>query len=80
MVQEPGDCCPRCVDDNPCLNPHQETGGADMSAYVCHYKGETRHHGDTWYLDSDPCTKCECKVSNQRHEEITAHINIQVYT
>ena len=62
-IQEPGDCCPRCVEDNPCLSFIHETGGADNSASSCLYKGHRYTHGDNWVLREDACTSCECKVS-----------------
>ncbi|VDI19783.1 Hypothetical predicted protein [Mytilus galloprovincialis] len=62
-IQEPGDCCPRCVEDNPCLSFIYETGGADNSASSCLYKGHRYTHGDNWVLREDACTSCECKVS-----------------
>lgn len=63
-VQEPGDCCPRCVDTNPCANPLLlQAGGRDSSTSTCVYMGTTYGHGDTWVLETDPCTSCECKVS-----------------
>lgn len=62
-IQEPGDCCPRCVEDNPCLSFIHETGGADNSASSCLYKGHRYTHGDNWVLREDTCTSCECKVS-----------------
>ncbi|KAK3593192.1 hypothetical protein CHS0354_002714 [Potamilus streckersoni] len=61
-IQEAGDCCPRCMDDNPCLNQHLEVGGADLSTFTCMYKGQRFRHGDSWILDTDPCTRCDCKV------------------
>lgn len=84
-IQEPGDCCPRCVDENPCSNLNHEVGGADMSAYVCYYKGTTKHHGDSWRLNTDPCTTCECKVSTYNsaltclHNVILNSINVNAY-
>ncbi|XP_053396211.1 protein kinase C-binding protein NELL1-like [Mercenaria mercenaria] len=63
-IQEPGDCCPRCADDMPCDNAIQELGGADLSAFVCVYEGETRKHGDVWNLKNDECTRCECKAGH----------------
>ncbi|KAK3098531.1 hypothetical protein FSP39_020373 [Pinctada imbricata] len=63
-IQEPGDCCPRCVEENPCTNPNLDAGGADNSAVTCLYQGHTYAHGDNWKLHSDPCTLCECKVGH----------------
>ena len=63
-VQEPGDCCPRCVEANPCSNPLLlQAGGRDSSRDTCMYMGALYGHGDSWVLESDPCTSCECKVS-----------------
>ncbi|KAL3884140.1 hypothetical protein ACJMK2_030360 [Sinanodonta woodiana] len=63
-IQEAGDCCPRCIDDNPCLNKHHEVGGADLSTFTCMYKGQRFRHGESWILDTDLCTKCECKIGH----------------
>ncbi|XP_071134214.1 protein kinase C-binding protein NELL1-like isoform X2 [Mytilus edulis] len=63
-IQEPGDCCPRCVEDNPCLSFIHETGGADNSASSCLYKGHRYTHGDNWVLREDTCTSCECKAGH----------------
>ncbi|PVD29196.1 hypothetical protein C0Q70_11793 [Pomacea canaliculata] len=64
-VQEPGDCCPRCVDTNPCANPLLlQAGGRDSSTSTCVYMGTTYGHGDTWVLETDPCTSCECKAGH----------------
>ncbi|XP_041350978.1 protein kinase C-binding protein NELL2-like [Gigantopelta aegis] len=64
MVQEKGDCCPRCIDDNPCLSPHIGIGGLDHSMDTCMYRGHTYGHGDSWVLNTDPCTSCECMAGH----------------
>ncbi|OWF42735.1 protein kinase C-binding protein NELL1-like [Mizuhopecten yessoensis] len=63
-VLEPGDCCPRCVEDNPCASQAYVTGGADNSATTCLYKGHAYTHGDTWALGAKPCSTCECRVGH----------------
>ncbi|KAK7497319.1 hypothetical protein BaRGS_00011363, partial [Batillaria attramentaria] len=58
-VQEPGDCCPRCVEANPCADPLLlNAGGRDSSRDTCVYMGTTYGHGDSWVLERDPCTSC----------------------
>ncbi|XP_076445181.1 protein kinase C-binding protein NELL1-like isoform X2 [Babylonia areolata] len=64
-VQEPGDCCPRCVESNPCSNPLLlQAGGRELSSQTCMYLGHTYGHGDSWVLEADPCTSCECKAGH----------------
>ncbi|XP_050392092.1 protein kinase C-binding protein NELL1 isoform X1 [Patella vulgata] len=60
IIQEPGDCCPRCIDDSPCTNLNLDVGGLDHSSDTCIYVGRTYRHGNSWLLDSDPCTTCDC--------------------
>ncbi|XP_071078642.1 protein kinase C-binding protein NELL2-like isoform X3 [Haliotis cracherodii] len=64
MVQEKGDCCPRCIDDNPCINPNLGLGGQDHSTTKCMYLNHQFGHGDSWVLESDKCTSCECKAGH----------------
>ncbi len=62
-VRLPGDCCPRCPENDPCsadslvIDELSLPGGRG-----CHYQGLNYTQGAEWAAGLDGCTTCKCKV------------------
>ena len=69
-VRVPGDCCPRCPDDDPCsaadLMEVELTSSASEEPLGCHYQGTNYTQGSEWAAGLDGCTTCKCKVRDIR--------------
>ena len=62
-VQLAGDCCPRCLDNDPCspvaVDNQLDDPAADQG---CHYQGLNYTQGSEWTSGLDDCTTCKCRV------------------
>ncbi|XP_029650275.1 protein kinase C-binding protein NELL1 isoform X1 [Octopus sinensis] len=62
VVKMSGDCCPRCIDDDPCHeNDQYSVINAGLIPSLCRYHGRKYRHNDHWNLHGDKCTTCKCK-------------------
>ena len=70
-VRVAGDCCPRCLVDDPCaydeivahLGRPKGSLPEEEDTSTCMFDGKEYTPKDEWKLDWDPCTSCKCKVS-----------------
>ncbi|CAE1234976.1 unnamed protein product [Acanthosepion pharaonis] len=62
IIKVPGDCCPRCVNDEPCHeNDRYSIVNVGLPVEVCRYRGRRYQNNEIWKLDGDRCTSCKCK-------------------
>lgn len=62
IIKVPGDCCPRCKNDEPCHeNDRYSIVNVGLPVEVCRYRGRRYQNNEIWKLDGDRCTSCKCK-------------------
>lgn len=64
-VQVEGECCPRCIDQDPCdvPTPPSSALGDTIPPPACFFEGRRHASGQRWVLPWDRCTTCICQVS-----------------
>ena len=63
-MHEDGDCCPRCVDEDPCrvsVDP-DDVDRVSMTSMVCFFDSKKYFSGDSWLVPWDNCSMCTCQV------------------
>lgn len=66
-IQDPGDCCPRCAAE---ICP---SGNGTRTGEPCPYNGVKYESGAQFSDVNDPCSVCNCQVSDSRH--YSAHLS-----
>ncbi|KAK2169520.1 hypothetical protein LSH36_9g12031 [Paralvinella palmiformis] len=64
VVHEDGDCCPRCVDEDPCrvsVDP-DDVDRVSMTSMVCFFDSKKYFSGDSWLVPWDNCSMCTCQA------------------
>ena len=73
IIHEEGDCCPRCVDDDPCQATWHSTQPDERPSpmsMVCFFDGKRYNSGEGWIVDWDICSACTCQVCAQHFRKI----------